>query len=188
MAVRLLGVTKTYLGARDKCRDAAAALASTFLTRPDTKSTLLPSFLEWAVQAMSAPNNLDGEITGALTALCAVMKHGKREDLIGDAPNILTSLLGANFKESSNTNIRKLNLKLVQRLGMIFLKVITCCQLFLSLNILLIKRQEWRPGDINVAVAVLQPPWAVTKRRRSRWQKRPTMKRTAVMCLRALKM
>jgi len=122
MAVRLLGVTKTYLGARDKCRDAAAALASTFLTRPDTKSTLLPSFLEWAVQAMSAPNSLDGEITGALTALCAVMKHGKREDLMGDAPNILTSLLGANFKESSNTNIRKLNLKLVQRLGMIFLK------------------------------------------------------------------
>ena len=122
MAVRLLGVTKTYLGARDKCRDAAAALASTFLTRPDTKSTLLPSFLEWAVQTMSAPNSLDGEITGALTALCAVMKHGKREDLVEDAPNILTKLIAANFKERSNTNIRKLSLKLVQRLGMIFLK------------------------------------------------------------------
>jgi len=122
MATRLLSVTKTYLGARDKCRDAAASLASTFLTRPDTKSTLLPSFLEWAVQAMSAPSSMDGDITGALTALCAVMKHGKREDLVEDAPNILTKLLATNFKESSNTNIRKLSLKLVQRLGMIFLK------------------------------------------------------------------
>ena len=123
MAMRLLSVTKIYLRARDKCRDAAASLASTFLTRPDTKSTLLPSFLDWAVQAMSSPSSMDGDITGALTALCAVMKHGKREDLMEDAPNILTSLLAANFKESSNTNIRKLSLKLVQRLGMIFLKV-----------------------------------------------------------------
>ena len=127
MATRLLSMTKTYLGARDKCRDAAASLASTFLTRPDTKTTLLPSFLEWAVQAMSASSSMDGDITGALTALCAVMKHGKREDLVEDAPNILTSLLAANFKESSNTNIRKLSLKLVQRLGMIFLKVRTYC-------------------------------------------------------------
>ena len=122
MAMRLLSVTKTYLGARDKCRDAAASLASTFLTRPDTKNTLLPSFLEWAVQAMSDPSSMDGDITGALTALCAVMKHGKREDLVEDAPNILTKLIAANFKERSNTNIRKLSLKLVQRLGMIFLK------------------------------------------------------------------
>ena len=156
MAVRLLGVTKTYLGARDKCRDAAAALASTFLTRPDTKSTLLPSFLEWAVQAMSAPNSLDGEITGALTALCAVMKHGKREDLMGDAPNILTSLLGANFKESSNTNIRKLNLKLVQRLGMIFLKVITCCPPFLSPNIILIFISKVESGGLAISTWLSQ--------------------------------
>ena len=156
MAVRLLGVTKTYLGARDKCRDAAAALASTFLTRPDTKSTLLPSFLEWAVQTMSAPNNLDGEITGALTALCAVMKHGKREDLMGDAPNILTSLLGANFKESSNTNIRKLNLKLVQRLGMIFLKVINCCPPFLSSYILLIFLSKGKSGGMAISTWLSQ--------------------------------
>ena len=145
MATRLLSVTKTYLGARDKCRDAAASLASTFLTRPDTKNTLLPSFLEWAVQAMSAPSSMDGDITGALTALCAVMKHGKREDLVEDAPNILTKLLATNFKESSNTNIRKLSLKLVQRLGMIFLKVIPLIDLCSILSFPLKARvASWR--------------------------------------------
>ena len=189
MAKRLLSVTKTYLGARDKCRDAAASLASTFLTRPDTKSTLLPSFLEWAVQAMSAPSSMDGDITGALTALCAVMKHGKREDLVEEAPNILTSLLAANFKESSNTNIRKLSLKLVQRLGMIFLKVRIYCSAFLFSLLPFFLRHGWHRGDISGDVVALPLPWVAprTRIKRGRIWRRWNMMRSALMCLRALR-
>jgi len=122
MAARLLEVTKVYLGARDKCREAAATLASTFLTRPDTRATLLPAFLLWAVTAMTDTASSESDVTGALTALCSVVKHGKREDLLDIAPSILEKTLSVNFKENSNTNIRKLSLKLVQRLGLVFLK------------------------------------------------------------------
>ena len=36
-----------FLYARDKACQAAARLAATFLTRPDTKEEILPAFLEW---------------------------------------------------------------------------------------------------------------------------------------------
>ena len=123
MASRLLAVTQRYLGARDKCRQAAATLASTFLTRPDTKSSLLPAFLQWAVGALTEQGSSEQGVTGALVALCAVVKHGKREDLLEHAPNVLAKLLEADLKEDTNTNTRKLSLKLVQRLGLIFLRV-----------------------------------------------------------------
>ena len=34
----------------DKSRDAASYLASKFLSRPDTKQTHLPDFVDWALQ------------------------------------------------------------------------------------------------------------------------------------------
>ena len=34
----------------DKSRDAASYLASKFLSRPDTKQTHLPDFIDWALQ------------------------------------------------------------------------------------------------------------------------------------------
>merc|ERR1719229_405311 len=59
---------------------------------------------------------------GSIMATCAITKHAKREDLLKYAPIILKKLQEANLKEHMNTIIRKYGLKLVQRLGMIFLK------------------------------------------------------------------
>ena len=120
LATRLVVLTQRYLETRDKCREAAAALAATLLTRPDTKLSVLPSFLSWALEALHSGH--EAPVTGALLALCAVVKHGKREDLLEHAPHLLAKVLAGDFKEHSNTNIRKLSLKLVQRLGLIFLK------------------------------------------------------------------
>ena len=119
---RILGCCKRYLAARDKCRDAAARLVASFLTRPDTRDSMLPSFLDWSVRRFVEEERSDAELTGALVATCAITKHGKREDLLQFAPVIMSKLQEANIKESRNTIIRKLGLKLVQRLGMIFLK------------------------------------------------------------------
>ena len=137
---------------------------------------------------MSAPSSMDGDITGALTALCAVMKHGKREDLVEDAPNILTKLLATNFKESSNTNIRKLSLKLVQRLGMIFLKVISYCSIVLCSILSFPLRQGWRHGATSVAVVALLLLWVAprTRIRRGKIWRRQS-RRSALTCLRALR-
>lgn len=45
-----------------------------------------------------------------------------REDLLPFAPTVLDRILGGSFKEHTNTLIRKLALKLTQRLGLVFLK------------------------------------------------------------------
>lgn len=45
-----------------------------------------------------------------------------REDLLEFAPAVLTRIIKAGFKEHTNTFIRKLSLKLIQRLGLVFLK------------------------------------------------------------------
>ena len=92
---------------------------------------------------------MDGDITGALTALCAVMKHGKREDLVEDAPNILTSLLAANFKESSNTNIRKSNFEM-SRIIIIFACV--SHPAFVVIAVLYKNEESW---NITVTVEAL---------------------------------
>jgi len=122
LAERLLVLCKRYLATRDKCREAAATLVSTFLTRPDSRDTILPSFLDWAIRTFSEKGMSEADKTGALMAICAVTKHAKREDMLQYADTILEKLQAANFKEHPNTNLRKLGLKLVQRLGLIFLK------------------------------------------------------------------
>ena len=64
----------------------------------------------------------EAEVTGGLIALCSVLKHGKREDLLQHAGPLLERILKSACKEHTNTAIRKFYLKLVQRLGLIFLK------------------------------------------------------------------
>jgi hypothetical protein len=55
-------------------------------------------------------------------ALCSVVKHGKREDLVRYAGPLLERVLRSACKEHTNVAIRRYYLKLVQRLGLIFLK------------------------------------------------------------------
>ena len=119
---RILSCCKRYLVTRDKCQDAAAKLVSAFLTRPDTRDSLLPSFLDWCLQRFSDQECSEPDLTGSLMATCSITKHAKREDLLKYAPTIMQKLQESKVKDHVNTIIRKLGLKLVQRLGMIFLK------------------------------------------------------------------
>ena len=63
---RLLSLCKRYLSVRDKCREAAASLVSTFLTRPDTRDTILPAFLDWAVTTFSEEGRSEADIIVAM--------------------------------------------------------------------------------------------------------------------------
>ncbi|KAK7502461.1 hypothetical protein BaRGS_00006414 [Batillaria attramentaria] len=123
---RILSIVQRYLGVGDKCRDAAAYLMSRFLTRPDVKSEFLPQMIDWnlKVVCMSDVETMTGvnSITGSLSTLALLFKHGKREDLLTYAPIVLTSVTKCNFMERNNTLLRKTTTKLIQRLGLIFLK------------------------------------------------------------------
>ena len=60
-------------------------------------------------------------LSGVLSSLCLVFKHGKRDDVIGLAPKVLSQLTGSPHATSTNTNLRKLHVKVVQWLGVTLL-------------------------------------------------------------------
>ncbi|XP_053425237.1 tubulin-specific chaperone D [Nycticebus coucang] len=123
---RILHIAQSYLVVSDKARDAAAVLVSRFITRPDVKQQKMAGFLDWSLctLARSSFQTLEGVIAmdGTLQALAQIFKHGKREDCLPYAATVLKCLDGCRLPESNQTLLRKLGVKLVQRLGLTFLR------------------------------------------------------------------
>ncbi|XP_053149234.1 tubulin-specific chaperone D [Hemicordylus capensis] len=123
---RILMVAKSYLVVSDKARDAAAVLVSKFITRPDVKQKRMADFLDWTLSTLSKSSfhTMEGTIVmdGMLQALAQLFKHGKREDCLPYASTVLECLDNCKLSESNHTLLRKLGVKLVQRLGLTFLK------------------------------------------------------------------
>ncbi|XP_060109373.1 tubulin-specific chaperone D [Heteronotia binoei] len=123
---RILTVAKSYLVVSDKARDAAAVLISKFITRPDVKQKRMAGFLDWTLSTLSKSSfqTIEGTIVmdGMLQALAQLFKHGKREDCLPYASTVLECLDNCKLSESNQTLLRKLGVKLVQRLGLTFLK------------------------------------------------------------------
>ncbi|XP_077980737.1 tubulin-specific chaperone D-like [Glandiceps talaboti] len=123
---RILNLAKSFLDVSDKSRDAAAYTLSKFMTRPDVKTQRLPDFLDWALTVMTKADRatMPGMIamSGILSTLALLFKHGKREDLESYAPVVLERLIACKLTDTVNTVLRKLHIKLVQRLGLTFLK------------------------------------------------------------------
>ncbi|XP_063511932.1 tubulin-specific chaperone D isoform X6 [Pongo pygmaeus] len=123
---RILQIAESYLIVSDKARDAAAVLVSRFITRPDVKQSKMAEFLDWSLcnLARSSFQTMQGVIImdGMLQALAQIFKHGKREDCLPYAATVLRCLDGCRLPESNQTLLRKLGVKLVQRLGLTFLK------------------------------------------------------------------
>ncbi|KAL0271366.1 UNVERIFIED_CONTAM: hypothetical protein PYX00_008475 [Menopon gallinae] len=58
----------------------------------------------------------------ALATLASILKHGKREDLVPFAKPMLKKILDSDLRTSKNTLHRKYAMKIVQRIGLVFLK------------------------------------------------------------------
>ena len=83
----------------------------------------LPEFLDWAMKNVCKKDNPDMLKMGALKAIAAIYKQGKRDDLLQYSANLLEHIMEEKFNpENPNLLIRKLALKVVQRLGLVFLK------------------------------------------------------------------
>ncbi|KAM4717640.1 tubulin-specific chaperone D [Anableps anableps] len=123
---RILAVAKTYLLAMDSPRDAAPVLVSKFMTRPDVKQKHLGDFLDWSLTTISHTSGVSlieiRELDGILQSLAKLFKHGKRDDFLQYAPIVLRSLEEKCLSESSEAMLRKIHIKLIQRLGLTFLK------------------------------------------------------------------
>ncbi|KTG34621.1 hypothetical protein cypCar_00000578 [Cyprinus carpio] len=120
---RILAVAKSFLRVSDKSRDAASVLVSKFVTRPDVKLKRLGDFLDWCLTTISQTSEItmEGTVTldGALQSLAQLFKHGKRDDFL---QYVLQCLNQKRIAESNQATLRKLGVKVVQRLGLTFLK------------------------------------------------------------------
>ncbi|GLG98265.1 Tubulin-specific chaperone D [Gryllus bimaculatus] len=97
-------------------------LAARFLTRSDVKEVHLASFLNWCKTVFSDPASGPYAQSGVLASVAAILKHGKREDLLPHAPNLLSWIMGCKYRENQNSLIRKYGVKVMQRIGLTFLK------------------------------------------------------------------
>ncbi|XP_043956093.1 tubulin-specific chaperone D [Gambusia affinis] len=123
---RILTVAKTYLLAMGSPRDAAPVLVSKFMTRPDVKQKHLGGFLDWSLTSISQSSGDSmieiRKLDGVLQSLAKLLKHGKRDDFLQYAPIVLRNLEEKRLSESSEAMLRKIYIKIIQRLGLTFLK------------------------------------------------------------------
>ena len=127
MIKRILDVGKLYLvTSSDNCQEAAAILLSKFVTRPDVLQEHLTIFVDWCLKNISEANpQFMAGVTvmkGCLSALALVFKQGKRADLLELCSAVLERLQSTNIMELNNLVLRKLAVKLTQRVGMTLLK------------------------------------------------------------------
>ncbi|KAL6062350.1 Tubulin-specific chaperone D [Balamuthia mandrillaris] len=129
----LLSTGKECLEEAATTRDAAAALLSRLLTRPDVvRMGHLSNFLSWSHQRVflssSASSSTSSQqniflVTGVLTTLSGIFKKGKREELLKEGEMVMLLLGGLKaYGLRGNLLQRKLCIKLMQRLGMTFLR------------------------------------------------------------------
>ncbi|RMB92188.1 hypothetical protein DUI87_31299 [Hirundo rustica rustica] len=118
--------TECYLVVSDKARDAAAVLVSKFIVRPDVRQSRMADFLDWVLSMLSKSSSQTMEgtviVNGMLQALAQLFKHGKREDCLPYAATVLECLDNCKLSGSNQMVLRKLGMKLVQRLGLTFVK------------------------------------------------------------------
>lgn len=114
---RILKIIKMYAIVSDKCTDAAAFLSYKFITRQDVKEQHLLAFFEWAKQLSLSPGSNVFVYYGSLACVATILKHGKREDLLPLAPNVLEWIVNADFKNNKGSNSQKLVYKIIQRIG-----------------------------------------------------------------------
>lgn len=86
--------------------------------RGDIKEEYLPQFLSWACEIVDCRESSTFARQGALSTVAMILKHGKREDLLLHAGNLLRWIINTDYKDTPGTHIPKLGFKIVQRIGM----------------------------------------------------------------------
>ncbi|KAG5683911.1 hypothetical protein PVAND_013169 [Polypedilum vanderplanki] len=116
---RIYQICKSNCKGNDSCSVVAAYLSAKFLIRNEIKDIYLSSFFDWTFNEVKQDDLYIRY--GTLLAIAAILKHGKREDLLPHAPKILSWILVQDFKDSSDFLKNKYYVKIIQRLGLVFM-------------------------------------------------------------------
>jgi len=124
----ILSLCREYMCDSGPTRDAAAVCLSSLLTRPDMDEFYFLEFVAWAGALLSEENVLGSSssnktflVTGVLMTLTQIFKKGHRSHLLGVIEHLFPHILHLARQGSSSTLLRKLNVKLFQRIGMAFM-------------------------------------------------------------------
>jgi tubulin-specific chaperone D len=131
LVTEIIEIARNFLKDPGPIRDAAAACLSSLLTRPDMDNQLLSCFFNYACSVTSswtskgdtastevASNSF--EVIGVLQTIAQIFKKGERGRLLSNAPKILKECVTIS-SQVNQVKIRKLTVKLIQRIGMTFL-------------------------------------------------------------------
>ncbi|SPP79297.1 tubulin-specific chaperone D [Drosophila guanche] len=117
---RIFELCKLYVSTNDTCSSMAAYLAAKFFVRIDIKDLYLERFLDWIIGQHQA-DTVNVKF-GQLAAVAAILKHGKREDLLPYADKLLHWITSCQYKDGNDFLKYKFYVKIVQRLGLVHLK------------------------------------------------------------------
>ena len=125
LATAIISVCRSYLSDSGLAMKGASVCIAQLLTRPDMESKHIGDFFEWANSVLETGTE-DGAdqftITGVLLSLVEIFKRGTRSqllehtDIIFDITLDLVHTVGA-----TSSLLRKLLMKLIQRIGLQFL-------------------------------------------------------------------
>lgn len=117
---RIFDLCKLYASTNDTCSSMAAYLSAKYFVRTDIKDLYLERFLDWIIEQHQA-DTLQVKF-GQLAAIAAILKHGKREDLLPYADKLLQWIVACQYKDGNDFLKYKYYVKIVQRLGLVHLK------------------------------------------------------------------
>lgn len=117
---RIFDLCKLYTSTNDTCSNISAYLSAKYFVRADIKDLYLGRFLDWIISQHQA-DTVQVKF-GQLAAIAAILKHGKRDDLLPYADKLLQWIIGCQYKDSSDFLKYKSYIKIVQRIGLVYLK------------------------------------------------------------------
>ena len=131
LVIEIIRISKNFLSDPGPVRDAACACLSSLLTRPDMDNTVLSSFFmyacsvtkQWIEKGKNATLEVAAssfEVIGVLQTVAQIFKKGERGRLLLNAPIMLAQCV-AIASQTNQVKVRKLGIKLIQRIGMTFL-------------------------------------------------------------------
>lgn len=112
---RIFKLCKLNTQHNDTCAKVAAYLTANFLIRIDIVGKYVPIYIDW-IQSDETVS------LGKLAAISNILKHGKREDLLIHAETLLKWIVACNANLANDYLKSKYAIKILQRLGLVFLK------------------------------------------------------------------
>ena len=129
--LEIIELSKSFLKDPGPTRESACACLSSLLTRPDMENLLLSKFFTYSCDVITSwtekGDDVITELTsnsfnviGVLQTVAQIFKKGDRNKLLTYSSELLSKCLAIS-SQSNQVKIRKLTIKLIQRIGMTFL-------------------------------------------------------------------